>query len=300
MIKHLLVPLDGSPMAEVALPVASFLASCLGASITLVHVIEAGAPATVHGQRHLQAQAEAQLYLDEVAKRLAGGINVDVHVHIGSRTSISRSIVAHEGELEPDLIVMAAHGSGGVRDLLMGSIAQQVVAEGKVPVLVIRPGEVQAEPYQLQQILAPVDGHSEHEAGLTLAAELARVIPASLSLLLVLPNSDTLSARQRVATRLLPAATERILELLNEQAEEYINSKVAELNSQNIQAFARFAQGDPAENILRVAETTRPDLLVMGTHGKKGLTAYGESSVVNQVFTRLKVPLLLVPVREKP
>lgn len=299
MIKHLLVPLDGSLLAEAALPGAGFLASQMGATVTLVHVIEPGAPATVHGQRHLHEEAEAQAYLDEAAKRLLAGIKVDVHVHSGSKTSIARSIVAHEGELAPDLIVMCAHGSGGLRDVLLGSVAQQVVAAGEVPVLVIKPSEEHGEPFQLQHILVPVEGHDEHEAGLDQAVELARAMHASLSLLLVLPTSGTLSARQRVAARLMPAATEQMLELLREQAEIYLGLKVDELSALGLAVSTQIAEGDPADIIRQVVEQTGPDLIVMGTHGKTGMAAYGESSVATQLFARIRVPLLLVPIRDK-
>lgn len=299
MIKHLLVPLDGSLLAEAALPMAGFLASQMGATVTLVHVIEPGAPATVHGQRHLHEAVEAQAYLEETAKRLLAGIKVDVHVHSGSKTSIARSIVAHEDELTPDLIVMCAHGSGGLRDVLMGSVAQQVVAVGEVPVLVIKPSEEHGASFQLQHILVPVEGHNEHEAGLDQAVELARATQATLSLLLVLPTSSSLSARQRTAARLMPAATEQMLELLRDQAEIYLDLKVSELSALDLEVSSQIAEGDPANIIRQVVEQTEPDLVVMGTHGKTGMAAYGESSVATQVFARLKVPLLLVPVRDK-
>jgi nucleotide-binding universal stress UspA family protein len=300
MIKHLLVPLDGSLLAETVLPAVEFLARQLGTMITLVHVIEESAPAMVHGQRHLREVAEAQTYLEEVARRLPEGVTVRIHVHAGSKTPIARSIVAHEGELAPDLLVMCAHGAGGLRDVLLGSVAQQVVALGQVPVLVIKPDEETVQPFRLQHILAPVEGQGEHEAGLELAVDLARALPASLELLLVLPSNDTLSARQRAATRLLPSATARMLELLSEQAEIYLDQKVSELSAQNIEVTAHTVEGEPAEVILQEAEHSNPDLVVMGTHGKTGMAAYGESSVATRVFAHLKTPLLLVPVINQP
>ena len=60
MFKHLLVPLDGSPLAEAALPAAAYLAQKLGASVTLLHVIEQDAPQEIHGERHLTDPDEAQ------------------------------------------------------------------------------------------------------------------------------------------------------------------------------------------------------------------------------------------------
>ena len=59
MLKHLLVPLDGSRLAEAALPAASFVAGRLGARVTLLHVIERDAPQEIHGERQLSEPEEA-------------------------------------------------------------------------------------------------------------------------------------------------------------------------------------------------------------------------------------------------
>ena len=69
MIKRILVPLDGSRLGESALPIATRIAGRMTASITLLHVIEKGAPAEGHGERPLRAVDEAQAYLDEIAGR---------------------------------------------------------------------------------------------------------------------------------------------------------------------------------------------------------------------------------------
>ena len=69
MFKHLLVPLDGSHLAEAALPAAACLAEHLGASITLIHIIERDVSGEIHGERHLKTPAEANAYLEAVAGR---------------------------------------------------------------------------------------------------------------------------------------------------------------------------------------------------------------------------------------
>ena len=69
MFKHILLPLDGSQLAEAALPVVVYLADKLKAQVTLLHIIEKNAPASVHGQRHLTNEAEACQYLQEVAEK---------------------------------------------------------------------------------------------------------------------------------------------------------------------------------------------------------------------------------------
>ena len=69
MFRHILVPLDGSRLAESALATAGWLARKLGAQLTLIHLIERNAPAIVHSERHLVSREEAIGYLEEVAPR---------------------------------------------------------------------------------------------------------------------------------------------------------------------------------------------------------------------------------------
>ena len=105
-----------------------------------MHVIERGAPETVHGERHLTRPDEADAYLAEVqARAFQVGNRVEHHVHDGATRDVARSIVEHGLELKCNLIVMCTHGRGGLRDLLFGSIAQKVAARGATPVLLVYP-----------------------------------------------------------------------------------------------------------------------------------------------------------------
>ena len=82
MFQNLLVPLDGSPMAESALPAAAYLAPRLGAHVTLMHCIERAAPEKVHGERHLREPEEARAYLEEAAARaFPPEVEVACHTH---------------------------------------------------------------------------------------------------------------------------------------------------------------------------------------------------------------------------
>ena len=82
MFRHILIPLDGSVLAESALPVAEYLSRVLSARITLVHVIEKDAVASIHGERHLTLHEEAEGYLDQIRQRaFPAGSPVALHVH---------------------------------------------------------------------------------------------------------------------------------------------------------------------------------------------------------------------------
>ena len=106
MFKHILVPLDGSRLAESALGMAASLAKKFGASLTLIHVIEKDAPSEIHSERHLVSPDEAAAYLDEVAHLSAlSGVRVSTHVHTSQVSDVALSVTEHSAELAPDLIV---------------------------------------------------------------------------------------------------------------------------------------------------------------------------------------------------
>jgi nucleotide-binding universal stress UspA family protein len=301
MFKHLLVPLDGSRLAETALPAAAYLARTLGAWVTLVHVIERDAPQEVHGERHLAEPDEACAYLEEVANRaFPAEVRVERHVHSSEVSDVARSIVEHVDELgRPDLIVMCTHGHGGLRTWLLGSIAQQVIAIGATPVLLIRPDGTGAAPaFTCRRLLVPLDGNPDHEQGLPVAVSLARACGAGLHLVMVVHTLRTLPGQQAAAARLLPAAASALLDISEDGAEEHLHGYVARLQTTGLPVTAEVCRGDPATNIVRTARRVSADVVVLGTHGKAGMDAFWSGSVAPQVVSRSHVPLLLVPVRE--
>lgn len=298
MFKRLLVPLDGSRLAEAALPAAAFLARKLDAVVTLVHIVERNAPVEIHGERHLTDADEASAYLAELAQTaFPPEVRAEQHVHTVEVEDVSRGIVDHITELHPDLIVMCTHGHGGLRDLFFGNIPQQVVGRGTVPVLLVQPGS-DAHPFAIQRLLVPLDGTAEHEQGLPVAEELARACGAEIHLVLVVPTLATLSPKEAATGRLLPGATRMVLEMACQDAETYLADILSRAREQGLSVRARIARGDPASVINQTAADTRVDLVVLGTHGRSGLDAFWSGSIAAKVSAHSKLPLLLVPIPE--
>src|SRR5512136_625394 len=128
MFQHLLVPLDGSRLAETVLPMVAFLASKAAARVTLLHVVERDAPATVHGDTHLISADDAERYFERIARdRLPPELAVHWHVHRRQIADVAHSLADHADELQPDLIVMVTHGRRRLMQWISGTIPQQVV-----------------------------------------------------------------------------------------------------------------------------------------------------------------------------
>ena len=298
MFRHILLPLDGSALAESVLPAAAYLTRVFGAKITLVHIIEKEGGATVHGERHLTRPEEAETYLREIRqKAFPPEVPVSLHVHEAAMADVARGIVDHEDELTPDLIVMCSHGRGGLRDLLFGSIAQQVITFGRVPVLLVRPkGTAREHGFDCRTLLAPTDGRSDHEIGLVAAAELARATGARLQLIAVAPTVGTLAGRDAAAGRYMPGTTHAMLDMLEDELRTYLAKMLMRFESEGISVSAIVERGDPAGVIAENADAAGVDLLIFATHGKAGTKAFWSHSVGARVLAQTSRPVLLVPV----
>ena len=295
-LHRLVVPLDGSQLAEAALPAAIDLAQRFQAIVTLLHVMERGAPRTVHGQAHLVDQAAAEGYLRAVGERLAAaGARVEYHVHPNPEQDVARSISEHTVELGAELVVICTHGWGGLRDLLAGSIAQQVLRRGTTPVLLIRPTpEGQAPPFGCGRLLVPLNGDPAHEAALPLAIEMARACGSEVHLLIVVPTLHTLRGDRAAVAVLSPTATAAALDIEQEQAAAYLAETAARLQASGVAASAAVRRGDPVRVVVEVANQLGVDLIVAATHGRAGLDALWSGGVGPRVLSRLPQPLLLV------
>lgn len=300
MFKHILVPLDGSKLAEAAIPVAASLAQTLGAPVTLLHIIEQDAPEEIHKDHHLTQADEAAAYLKQVAQHaFPPQIKVDSHVHTAAVRDIPESIVEHATrEFQPDLIVMCTHGQSGVRELLFGSIAQQVVAEGLTPLLLIKPDFTSSKPFKLDKILVPLDTGPIHDASLPVTQELARAYKSSIHLLTVIPTFRTVTGETAAASSLLPATTSALLEINVENAADDLQEHLDELKNTNLPATAEVARGDPATEIVNLSEKLNVDLIVLTTHRKAGTAAFWARSVAPNVTRRARVPILLIPLEQ--
>lgn len=301
MFQHLLVTLDGSRMAEAAIPVAASLARSFGSRVTLLHVIERSAPREIHGERHLDNPHDAWDYLSVVASSaFSDGVCVEIHVHEEPEDSVPVSIADHVRALGVDLIVMCTHGRGGLRALMFGRIAQQAAALSVTPVVFVQPIEDDDDwQFVCHRIIVPLDGNGEHEQGLHVAEDLARVYGAELHLVMVIHKVSTLPGEDAATARMLPRATAALLELARQDAVEYLNSHLQRLESAGISTTVAVLRGEPVTAISNSAEAVKADLVVLGTHGKTGLEAFWSRSATPHLSRKIRIPFLLVPVHGK-
>lgn len=300
-IDHIIVPLDGSQLAEVTLEPAIALASRLRARLTLLHVLERRAPATVHNERHLTGTADAETYLQGIAARFtAAGIAAEHHTHPNPEDNVAGSIAAHARELAASLLILCTHGHGGPRQWFTGSLAQRVIRQAEVPVLLVRPLAGTPLPFSPQVVLTALDGTAAGETILPAALALAGAFDAILHLVVTVPTLSTVSGDRAATALLTPSATTATLDIEAEAAASYVERVASRLRAVDLRMQTEVARGDAVRTVVELAARETPSLLAMATHGRGGFDALWAASVGSRVIGRASGPLLLVrPARHR-
>jgi len=300
MYKRVLVPLDGSRVAERVLPFIKKLAGPLDMEITLIEVVSL-TPEEVLGiaprfvlETAESKRPEVQQYLETWAKELeACGIRTSTHVAIGEAAA---EIVAAAQRTGADLIAMTTHGRGGLARLLFGSVAEAVLRAAPVPVFLLKMGATTSAaapepPPELGRILFATDFSDVAEGAWLTARSLAAVFEAELIVEHAIPP--------------LPMHGDAPPEIISRYwAEARVEAErgLARLGVEagRLKLRTRLEEGRIADRILRAAAEERADLIVMGTAGRTGVRRVLLGSVAAEVVRLAQCPVVIVgPARQK-
>jgi nucleotide-binding universal stress UspA family protein len=322
MVKRILVPLDGSALAERAIPVAARIARASAGSMLFLRVVSTASEfgmymddPTVLMQKAIEEDlAAANGYLLEVAKSQAlAGLEIDTGIFTGSA---ALQIVDVARSKSIDLIVMCSHGESGIKRWVMGSVAHKVVRHSSVPVLVLRDsGEKSANLYREHErplrVLVPLDGSPLAEMVLEpvvqLATQLAASGPWQLNLLRVidLPN-------RYAGWKSLPHIDNKVLEQARLATESYMRlviervyAGVPDSSRLSVTASIKFEIDVPGA-IIHVAEYGDDsaedvggyDLVAMATHDRSAIPRWALGSVTECVLDSTRLPILIVRPQE--
>ncbi len=138
--RRILVPLDHTSLDRLALSHAAAMAKLYGAQLFLLHV-EEGVTSQIYGPEASTAEVEAgEQYLDRIANTLRND-GITVETAISHSPSPRREIIRYAREIHPDLLIMGAHGHGGLKDLIFGNTINPVRHQLELPMLIVRPGK---------------------------------------------------------------------------------------------------------------------------------------------------------------
>jgi len=305
VFKRLLVPLDISKLAEIALPYAKELAVKLGSEVILIHV-RTSADTT--------DKPDHRAYLSKMAAITEQDIKKSPVLPPGEKVKVDSAIIGSPGRLNHpaeeildyaekeniSLIVMATHGRTGVRRWTLGDAANKVARASKTPVLLIRANTDVPESVHLDKVLVPLDGSKQSEAVLPYIENLASKIKPKVSLLNVVeppyyiyPYGEGMGYYGGEGIVRVPY-TEEEIKPLKEVAEKYIKSVSEKLTAESIKTSYGVRVGSAGEEIIKAEEEIHPDIVAMSTHGHSGFGRWENGSVTDKVLHHGNTPLLLV------
>ncbi len=292
MYNRIMVPLDGSELAEVTLWYAARLTGRLKAALTLVYV----SPQDEVTSTHMH-----ECYLKDVitrikkAARSAGRdeVNVDYKMLKGDP---AEEIVDYADKAKIDLIILSTQGKSGIKRWPLGNVANKVVSATSKQVLLIRAKGAKTDVYKgsLEKVLVPVDGSKQSESILRYITHLAKELDLDVTL-------------QHVWMRRVPSyPTREGLERLKKekkQAENYILRLESRMKSKGVRTSVvldDITQGSEAEQIIKLAEDGKYSMVAMATHGWSGVERWIFGSTANKVLNEGSTPLLLArPIKSR-
>ncbi len=289
MYEKIMVPLDGSELAEVTLWYAARLAGRLGSAIMLVYVSPPDELTSPHMHECYLKDVVTRVkeHATQVAAETGGGeIAVDYKMLKGDP---AEEIVDYADGAEIDLIVLSTQGKSGIKRWAMGNVANKVVRATHKQVLIIRAKGARSDVYRdkLTKVLVPVDGSIESESILGFLTHMAAKLDLEVTLLHILPRHTEVFAYTNISEQ----------GKIKKQENEYIQQLGDKLKAKGVKAtgvFREVLQGDEAEEIIRLAEEEKFSMVAMATHGRSGVGRWIFGSNAEKVLDEGSTPLLLV------
>jgi nucleotide-binding universal stress UspA family protein len=312
----LLVPLDGSLLSEQSLPYVRMLGKIVPTQLHLLRVVD---------QREIAnlARLEAVMYysagdtMDDQAQQerpAHDALISDAQTYLNTKATLlepmARHVTSSVGEGMPedaiatvadaqhcDMIVMATHGYGGLRRWAMGSVTSRVINHTMRPVLVVRghdtPPEAETTPTP-RRLMVPLDGTHDGERALEMAGKLAKAANAEVLFVHVVePMTPILPFDTAVPSYI--ANSGEVTDELRDRAQVYLNDITDRFRREyGVETGTSLPVGHIAEELIDEAERKRIDLIVMATHGSKGMRRL-LGSTADKVVQATTTPLLAIP-----
>lgn len=290
MYHSILVPLDGSPFGEHALPMALSLARRAGAQLHLAHVH--ASPRLGSAPAADQARWDGErLYFERLEQRLRASGDVPVTTMLLSGPVV-QALREYAMVAEIDLIVMTTHGRGTLSSAWIGSIPDTLMRCVSQPVLLVRPEGPRPDLLRapaVKHVLLPLDGSALAEQMLAYATELCRLMEAECTLLQAVEPLFTAYWPE------LPAivADEQAQEQLRAQGQAYLDHVAAQLRARGLRVRTATVVEQAATAVLDYARDHEVDLIALETHGYSGLVRWIVGGVADKVIRGAGVPVLL-------
>ena len=309
MFDPILVPLDGSLLAECVLPHTSAIAQAFDAKVNLLRVLDRNQATETTQLFDLVNwqinKAGAKIYLDKTSARFKKfGLRVETSVIEGL---VAESITEFAQNQGTKLIILSSHGRSGLSQWGISSVTQKIIFSAPTSVLIIRAqqptqNDSEIEKRRYERIMVPLDGSRRAENVLPMVALFARFHQSRIHVVHVVRAPEM--ARQLPLTREDVELSDRIVTRNREEANRYL--ELVRLHSPlgGIGVQTHLLTSDNAAAALHeLADQEHIDLVALSAHGYSGFNQWPYGSMVNNFILYSKMPLLIVqdlPVKEEP
>lgn len=286
IVSKILLATDFSDSAVRAQAYTEYLAVALKASVVVLHVSEHPPHAEAASKEEKDVQKKLRTLQDSIKER-----TVSVSIQ-RSRGNPGEEILSTAHRLDADLIVMGLQGHTHVPYGLIGSTASNVTTRGPCPVLTVPLPRKESSPclftasgeIRVRRMLAPVDFSGPSLDSLECAIHLANELGADLVLVHVLEpaHGDWDLHRMQDAAQ------------MREEWEKRLGDLAGVMKSLGVSATYEVRTGLPPDSILAGALQHRCDLIVMGTHGRRGREGMKVGSVAEAVLKEATCPIVTV------
>ena len=284
--RRVLVPLDGSELAERAIPYARTIAKTKGSELVLFTVSIASVE---------QLDRPMKAYLELNAKELQSqGIKASVAIAYGN---VADEIVSFADKNNIDLIIISTHGYSGIKRWVLGSVAGKVLYGTCVQVLLTKSKSPKVSQVELKKLLLPLDGSPFAEAPIPFIEELTKGTKTEIVLTTVCEPPLVPSYGDRPINPAWKKHRDELWAETQKQASEYLNKVKTKLEKHGMKVKSQVIQGDlgkVAESIMQAAQKEKVDLIAMTTHGRSGVSRWVYGGVANRIVEESLQPVLLI------
>ncbi len=304
MFTKMMVPLDGSDLAEGILPYVTHFAKGLGIPITLLTVIDQGAFELPKRSSVMASESEMFGALERMVKErldgvaaalMAQGVNASTTVAHGKPEEQIVRTAQREG---CDIIAMSTHGRNMIARGVLGSITNKVMHSSGIPVLTIAPNrakEHQDNPAQpISGLLAPLDGSELAESSIESIADLALKMRLNVTLVRAVQLGGAYSSYVESSA----FVDARIQAEIEDEAQEYLQGVADDLQAQGIEVDCQVVTGTPSIVITQASNERQNDVIVLTTHGRSGFSRFVLGSVAETLIRTSGAPVLVLNSQE--
>jgi len=285
MFQRILVPFDFSPSSKAGFQFALRVAD-EAAHVHLVHVVDEAVPLPYAGAVQIGSLlTSAQEALAKVAAEPHGNVKLTHSVRSGW---VWHSLLEEARTMHADAIVIGSHGRRGAMRFLLGSVAERLLKESEIPVVVVKEGPVGSG--ALRRVGLATDLTLASSPATETAREIARRNDATLEVIHVFEEPTDLP----LASEMPQAQILESVEKLRRFRQERLGKLIADLMQVGIHVRESFPRGDAPERLALLAREHELDLLIMGTHARTGLEKFFSGSVAAHTVRLCGVPVLVV------